>query len=79
MEINYLFSPFDIVELENTSKYPIQITGTYSYIHETEEEEDNLYEEEEEEEEEEQKDKSLNLNDLQKKVADFMKSKGLKH
>ena len=71
-ELNYFFSPFDIVELENTSKYPIQLTGTFSTIEMDEEEEEEANEEEENKGEEE----SLNVNELQKKVIDFMKEKG---
>ena len=71
-ELNYYFSPFDIVELENTSKYPIQVTGTYTFL----ENEDYDEEEDEEEQEKEGEDESLNVNELQKKVMDFMKEKG---
>ena len=72
-ELNYFFSPFDIVDIENTSKYPIQLTGTFSKIEMDEEEEETKEEEEENKEEE-----SLNVNELQKKVIDFMKEKGHK-
>ena len=34
IELNYIFSPFDIVEIENTVKYPIQITGNYTFLDE---------------------------------------------
>ena len=79
-ELNYIFSPFDLVELENTSKYPIQITGNFSQISDGEEDMEEDGEEGKDDGEQDQNDEKeneLNLNDLQKKVADFMKQKGL--